>query len=60
MTGNLFLTFADGRGQVNLLTAAGDDLYTPLHDAVNVGAVEVVRLLLKHGGKILYTLKLHL
>ena len=41
----------DGNGRVDLLASGGDDEMTPLHDAVNVCRIDVVRLLLKHGGR---------
>ncbi|XP_067936756.1 uncharacterized protein [Watersipora subatra] len=41
----------DGGGEVDMLAAAGDHAFTPLHDAVNVGSVAIVKLLLKHGDR---------
>ena len=35
---------------MNLLVVAGEQRLTPLHDAVNVGAVQVIKTLLKYGG----------
>ena len=43
--------FIDGGGKVDMLVTAGDNSFTPLHDAVNVGAFDVVKLLLKYGGE---------